>query len=134
MSQSAITQGIHHLGLTVPDIRHTADFFIEQLHFAQVGEKPEYPAIFVSDGTVMLTLWQVQADDFNAFNRHSNIGLHHVALQVKNLESLHQLSQKFSQLDSVDIEFLPEQIGQSNNYHLMCLIPGGVRVEFFAAG
>ena len=51
------TLGIHHLGLSVPDIKQTAAFFIDQLHFKQVGEKPDYPAIFVSDGTVMLTLW-----------------------------------------------------------------------------
>lgn len=54
----AITQGAHHIGLTVPNIDAARDFFIDVLEFKQVGAVPEYPAYFVSDGTAMLTLWQ----------------------------------------------------------------------------
>jgi catechol-2,3-dioxygenase len=64
-------------------------FFIETLNFTKVGEKPEYPAIFVSDGTVMVTLWQSNDPD-NAvlFDRKNNIGLHHLALSLNNSEDL----------------------------------------------
>ncbi len=41
----AITKGTHHIGLTVPDVKQTRDFFISALGFKQVGEKPDYPAI-----------------------------------------------------------------------------------------
>lgn len=56
----AITQGLHHLGLTVSNIDQTRDFFVNVLAFKQVGAKPDYPAYFVSDGTTLLTLWQAK--------------------------------------------------------------------------
>ncbi|WP_281413273.1 VOC family protein [Leptothoe spongobia] len=40
----AITQGAHHIGLTVPNIDATRDFFVNVLEFKQVAERPEYPA------------------------------------------------------------------------------------------
>jgi catechol-2,3-dioxygenase len=124
------TLGIHHLGLSVPDIKETAAFFIEQLNFSQVGEQPEYPAIFISDGTVMLTLWQIKdVGNMTAFNRHDNVGLHHFALKIANLEELQSLHQQLAVLDNVAIEFAPEQLEGFPFHHMMCLIPGGVRLE-----
>jgi catechol 2,3-dioxygenase-like lactoylglutathione lyase family enzyme len=55
------TQGIHHAGLTVPDLEKTRKFFIGVLGFEQVGEKSEYPAVFVSDAVVTITRWQARA-------------------------------------------------------------------------
>ncbi|WP_133469915.1 VOC family protein [Paraglaciecola marina] len=128
------TLGIHHLGLNVPDIKQTAAFFIEQLQFERVGEKPDYPAIFVSDGTVMLTLWQVaDRDNMVSFNRKQNIGLHHFALKVANIEALNSLYQRFKLLDNVEIEFAPEQLGDLPIQHMMCFIPGGIRLELITA-
>ena len=128
------TLGIHHLGLTVPDIKQTSAFFIDQMNFHQVGEKEEYPAIFISDGTVMLTLWQVN-DSKNSveFDRKNNVGLHHFALKVANVEHLQYLHQQFTTLDNVDIEFAPEPLGQSPFQHMMCIIPGGIRLELISA-
>jgi len=128
------TLGIHHLGLTVPNLHETVDFFIEQLNFEKVGEKPAYPAIFVSDGTIMLTLWQAKdADNAIAFNRQQNIGLHHFALRVSNLEALQALHAKFLTLDNVEIEFAPEPLGDTAIHHMMCYIPGGIRLELINA-
>lgn len=127
---STPTFGIHHLGLTVPNIKLTADFFIKQLGFNQIGEVPEYPAIFVSDGTVMLTLWQIKDDSKQInFDRQHNVGLHHFALKVVNLETLKGLHEKLAKLENVEIEFAPEALGTSPFHHMMCLIPGGVRLE-----
>ncbi|WP_413692763.1 VOC family protein [Psychromonas sp. KJ10-2] len=118
------TSGIHHLGLTIPDIKKTAAFFIEQLNFKVVGEKPAYPAIFVSDGTVMLTLWQIKdADNLTEFDRTKNVGLHHFALKVNSIEQLQTLYQNLLKLDDVDIEFAPEALGDSPFVHMMCSIP-----------
>ena len=52
----AITEGAHHIGLTVPDYEAARDFFVDVLGFDEIGSKPEYPAIFVSDGSLMLSL------------------------------------------------------------------------------
>ncbi len=46
-----LTQGVHHVGLTVPSLEETNVFFVETLGFKQVGEVPDYPATLVSDGT-----------------------------------------------------------------------------------
>ena len=59
-AQVPLTTGIDHVGLTVRDLHTTRAFFIDCLKWKQVGEKPEYPAAFVSDGNLMVTLWQVK--------------------------------------------------------------------------
>jgi hypothetical protein len=42
-----------------------------------------YPVVFVSDGQGILTLWQVESpEEAIAFNRRTNVGLHHMALAV----------------------------------------------------
>ncbi|AZG72380.1 VOC family protein [Shewanella livingstonensis] len=127
------TLGIHHLGLSVPDIKQTAAFFIDQLHFKPVGEKPDYPAIFVSDGTIMLTLWQLnETNQIVGFDRHNNVGLHHFALKLASLEQLQHIHQRLAMLDNVDIEFAPEPLGDLPIHHMMCTIPGGIRLELIA--
>ena len=50
MTPEPITLGVHHVGLTVPNVAETTEFFVATLRFRKVGEKPDYPAIFVSDG------------------------------------------------------------------------------------
>lgn len=125
------TQGVHHIGLTVPDVHHTHQFFHDVLGFTKVGERPEYPAVFVSDGHTMITLWQAQSPTTaNAFNRHHNIGLHHLALATKHLEELYA---RLAERDDVGIEFAPEPLGNSPAYHMMCNIPGGIRLELIQA-
>ncbi|WP_371920682.1 VOC family protein [Pseudomonas sp. HMWF032] len=51
-----MSKGIHHLGLSVCNLEESAQFFIQQLGWHEVKRNPDYPAIFVSDGTVTLTL------------------------------------------------------------------------------
>ena len=129
----AITQGAHHIGLTVPNLAATRDFFIETFGFEQVGEVPDYPAVFISDGTVMLTLWQA-VDPANAtpFDRKNVIGLHHFALKVDSLETLQSLHQTLINTAGVEIEFSPEPLGDGPAHHMMFYIPGGIRMELFA--
>lgn len=134
MSQSPVTQGAHHVGLTVPDLAKAASFFTETLGFDQVGGRPEYPAIFVSDGTIMITLWQAtDPSTAVAFDRKNVIGLHHLALRVENAEALDALHGTLKDTDGVEIEFAPEPIGDGPVRHMMTTIPGGVRVEYIAA-
>ena len=127
------TRGVHHLGLTVPDLTAARRFFLEALHYRQVGEVPDYPAVFLSDGATMITLWQAE-DSKNAvpFDRKRVIGLHHVALSVENEVALKDLHQRLQDRDDVEIEFAPEPLGDGPTQHMMSLIPGGIRVEFIA--
>jgi catechol 2,3-dioxygenase-like lactoylglutathione lyase family enzyme len=131
-NDGAITRGAHHIGLTVPNLKKTRDFFLNTLRFEQVGEVPDYPAAFVSDGTTMITLWQAH-DPVTAtpFDRKNVIGLHHLALTVDAtvLDSLHD---RLNKTADVTIEFAPERLGEMPVRHMMCNIPGGIRVEFLA--
>jgi catechol 2,3-dioxygenase-like lactoylglutathione lyase family enzyme len=128
-----VTRGAHHVGLTVPDLAQARAFFLDTLGFTQVGEKPDYPAAFVSDGVLMITLWQA-ADPQSAlpFDRKNVIGLHHLALQVENGAALDALHGKLAAAPGVAIEFAPEPLGGSAIRHMMCTIPGGIRMEFIA--
>ena len=134
MTDAALTQGAHHVGLTVPDLDATREFFTEVLGFSVVGERPAYPAVFVSDGTVMITLWRA-ADPATAtpFDRKNNVGLHHLALKVADHAALQSLGETLAATDGVEVEFAPERLGETPLRHMMCAIPGGVRIEFIAA-
>ena len=129
----AITQGAHHVGLTVPSIDTTRDFFVNVLEFKQVGEVPDYPAYFVSDGTLMLTLWQASdPTKATSFDRKNNVGLHHFALRVESLDSLNAIYETLVKTAGVTIEFSPEPLGKGPVHHMMCYIPGGIRMELIA--
>jgi catechol 2,3-dioxygenase-like lactoylglutathione lyase family enzyme len=134
MRQSqARTQGVHHAGLSVPDLAAARTFFQEALGFNQVGEAPDYPAVFLTDGSVMITLWQVE-DPASAvpFDRRRVIGLHHLALRVAGREELDALHREFAQRKDVEIEFAPEPLGGGPTRHMMCAIPGRIRLELIA--
>ena len=133
MTKSPLTQGAHHIGLTVPDLSKTRTFFTDVLGFEQVGEVPDYPAVFLSDGTTMLTLWQAEDPDHAAaFDRKNNIGLHHFALRVAGTQALADLYTSLEAATGVYVEFAPEPLGKGPAHHMMCTIPGGVRVELIA--
>lgn len=129
------TKGVHHVGLTVRSLDETRRFFVDTLGYEQVGEIPEYPAVFLSDGSTMITLWQVE-DPTKAvrFDRKSVIGLHHLALSVDGDVALDALCERLKADVDVEIEFEPEDLLGGPTRHMICSIPGGdIRIEFIAA-
>ena len=132
-ASAAKTAGVHHVGLTVPSLVDARKFFVEGLGFEQVGEVPDYPALFLSDGTTMITLWQAE-DPASAtpFDRRRVIGLHHLALSVTDGEALGALHGELAARDDVEIEFAPESLGGGPARHMMCRIPGNIRLEVIA--
>ena len=129
------TKGAHHIGLTVSNLDEARRFFVDTLVYKQVGEMPEYPAVFLSDGSTVITLWQV-ADPASAvsFDRKTVIGLHHLAIAVDGDASLNALHERLKDDSDVNIEFAPEFRGGGPTRHMMCNIPGGgIRIEFVAA-
>jgi catechol 2,3-dioxygenase-like lactoylglutathione lyase family enzyme len=129
---AAATHGLHHLGLTVPTLELPKAFFTDVLRFEQVGELPDYPAVFLSDGTVMLTLWQAQDPDPVSFDRRRVVGLHHFALRVADAAALEAVHKRLAEAAGVEIEFAPEPLGGGPARHMMCTIPGGIRMELIA--
>lgn len=125
----AITKGTHHIGLTVSKLEESAAFFTSLLGWKEVKRNNEYPAIFVSDGSVMVTLWKNKEEPPTAFDKNRNIGLHHVAFAVESESDLSRVYDKLVKND-VKIEFSPELIGEGPAKHMICYEPSGIRVEF----
>jgi len=126
------TAGAHHVGLTVPVLETALNFFTDGLGYEQVGEVPDYPAAFVSDGATMITLWQAETGEAAVpFDRRRHLGLHHLAIQVRD-GGLDALYQRLAAREDVEIEFAPETLGGGPTRHMMTRIPGGLRVEFIA--
>ena len=132
MSKAFKTKGVHHLGLTVPDVDETKRFFVNVLGYDFVGKRDDYPAAFVTDGTTMITLWQtVDPNSIVPFDRKNVVGLHHLAIEVDHSD----LDVAFARLltdEHAHIEFPPQARGDKGARHLMCNIPGGIRLELFA--
>lgn len=125
------TLGVDHVGLTVNNLEQTESFFVNCLGWSKVGEKPEYPASFVSDGNIMISLWQAfERDELNEFNRKRNIGLHHIAFKAKDLESLNKIFEDVKNWEGVVVEFPPEQSASGSRTFFMINEPGGIRIEF----
>jgi len=125
------TYGFDRVGLSVRDLAASRQFFCGCLGWRVVGERPDYPAAFVSDGLGILTLWQVESpDEAIAFNRRANVGLHHLALAVADRARLDALYQRVSTWPGVIVEFGPQLSGAGPKVHFMVQEPSGVRIEF----
>lgn len=127
-----LTCGVHHVGLTVPDLDQARAFFCGVLGFDEVGGVPAYPSIFVSDGAILLTLWRA-ADPPTArtFDRRANIGLHHLSLAVADDAALDAAWERVSAHPGVVIDAAPGPIRPgSTTRHFLVFIPGGIRIEF----
>jgi catechol 2,3-dioxygenase-like lactoylglutathione lyase family enzyme len=125
------TVGIDHVGLSVLDLDKTRRFFCECLGWTVVGERPDYPAAFVSDGHSIVTLWRVEAPDRAAeFDRRANVGLHHLALAVADRPGFGTLDQRVAEWPGVVVEFAPQLSGKGPKIHFIIHEPSGVRIEF----
>ena len=127
------TLGIHHLGLTVSQLEASARFFTDILGWQEVRRDESYPAIFVSDGQIMLTLWQARVQPTREFNKDTQVGLHHLALQVTDKAQLDSLYQMLVE-NKIDIEFAPERLRDGPMQHMICYEPSGLRIEFIWPG
>lgn len=131
--QLPATLGIHHLGLSVSQLEVSAQFFTEILGWQELRRDDAYPAIFVSDGAIMLSLWQLREQAARAFNKDANVGLHHLALQVASDAQLTAIYQTLVK-NKIEIEFAPEPLRDGPMRHMICYEPGGLRIEFIWPG
>lgn len=131
MTAQPLTLGIDHIGLTVRDLNLTRDFFVSCLGWIKIEERPDYPAAFVSDGHVMLMLWEVQNQSGRVeFDRKTNVGPHHFALRVGSEAALVDVFSKVSKRPGVEVQFAPETLGAGPKGHTMIFEPGGIRLDF----
>lgn len=126
---SAITKGGDHIGLTVSDLEVSKTFFTDALGWEKFGGNPDYPSAYVTDGYTKVTLWQRTVDDVQPFDRHKNIGLHHLALKVSTADDLNAVFAAVKDWPGVEVEFSPEFSGNGPKEHFMIREPGGTRLE-----
>jgi len=82
-AEESVVGGVDHVGLTVTDLAATETFFVETLGFKVLRRDPEYPASFLTNGHIIITLWRAIAPETAVpFNRKNNVGLHHMAFKV----------------------------------------------------
>ena len=131
----AETLGLNHLGLAVKDLDQTTAFFVGVLGWEETARDEGYPRKSVTDGKVRLTLWQVDhKTSITSFDRRKNIGLHHLALEVASESDLNRIAQSVADWPGVEIEFMPEFMGNGPRKHMMFAEPGGIRLELVWAG
>jgi len=129
------TQGINHLGLSVRNLDETVSFFVDCLGWEESGRDESYPRSAVSDGCIRLTLWQVDYDlAVNQFQFRQNVGLHHFALELASEKELNEVAERVKSWPGVDIEFMPELLGEGPRKHMIFFEPGGIRIEFIWPG
>lgn len=129
----SVTHGVQHIGLAVSNLEDSAAFFTGLLGWEEVKRREDYPAIFVKDGAMTLTLWKTQTEEPVQFNRKNNVGLHHLALRVETKEGLYQILEVLK-ANQVEIEFAPTLIREGPSMHMMCYEPSGIRIEFYYPG
>jgi lactoylglutathione lyase len=129
------TQGINHLGLSVKNLDQTVSFFVDCLGWEESGRDESYPRSAVSDGTIRLTLWEVDHSlSVNEFHFRKNIGLHHFALEIESEQKLNEISEIVKLHPGVNIEFMPELLGVGPRKHMILYESGGIRIEFIWPG
>ncbi len=130
-----VTRGINHIGLTVRDLDASVAFFVDALGWKRVGGFPDYPSVFVTDGALFVTLWRTtDPETAIAFDRKNNVGLHHLALTVPDIETLDELHAKLLEWPGVEVEFAPEPNGDGPTIHMIVREPSGNRIEFAVPG
>jgi len=130
-----VTQGVNHIALTVTDLEASVEFFVDGLGWQRAGGFPDYPSVFVTDGNAFITLWRA-SDPENAvpFDRKNNVGLHHLAFTVSDIETLDELHAKLREWPGVTIEFSPEPNSGGPTIHMIVREPSGNRIEFAVPG
>ncbi|PXF42884.1 hypothetical protein BWQ96_07393 [Gracilariopsis chorda] len=126
---NALTLGVSHVGLTVSTLSKTVSFF-ESVGFRKAGGVDDYPSVFLSDGSTLITVWQAKSPEPVEFDRTTNVGLHHLAIKVSSLDALNKAYDIVRGIGGVRIEFGPQPIAGLPLTHFMCCEPCGVRIEF----
>jgi lactoylglutathione lyase len=123
--------GVDHVGLTVTDLNASQAFFTDALGFTTLRRDEEYPAVFLTNGHIIVTLWRA-TDPATAipFDRKQNVGLHHLAFAVDSFERLAAVYERVNQAPGVKIEFSPEPLSGGPARHMMMREPSGNRIEF----
>src|SRR5882757_8337680 len=129
---AVVTLGIDHVGLTVRSVAGLVSSLLPRMSgLDSKGRQAEYRAAYISDGSCVVTLWQLKEKGLNCeFDRLGHIGLHHLAFKVGSEAELRSAFERVAAWPGVVVEFAPEFSGKGPKVHFMINEPGGTRIEF----
>src|SRR6266567_3862748 len=78
------TAGVHHVGLSVTNVKRSKDFYMDLFGWKEVGADQKLGYGFLSDGKNTITPWHQSQSGYN----RTHAGLHHLALAVNGIEEL----------------------------------------------
>src|SRR3989338_7412346 len=100
------TKGIHHIGITVSDLKKSKDFYVNGCGMKVIADEDSH--VGLTDGN--FSLWLSQSRDRevndNKFDRNV-LGLDHWAFKVESLEQLERIEKS---LKTMNIEMEDEGI------------------------
>ena len=99
---TALTRGVDHVGLTVADLDASKSFFLDCLGFTLKGGNPDYPSAYVTDGITTITFWQARGEAV-PFDRHANVGLHHLAFKLDSEADLRDLHERVAGWPGIEV-------------------------------
>lgn len=132
MAEAPGTGAVHHMTLTVTDVKRSTEFYTEHLGF-QVAVEFE-PRVLLANGGTLLALTPppdpVQAVRGDAFNEN-RIGLDHVSFAVADLQALEDAAAYFDEqgIDHGQIK----DLGQGFAIYVMAVRdPDNIQLELSA--
>jgi glyoxylase I family protein len=115
MANAPTTGGLHHVSLTVTDLRRSIDFYTKHIGFNLLLEFEPSRAL-ISNGTVLMSLGlpydpELALDD-DAFNEN-RVGLDHASFAVEDLAALEEAAAYFDEqgIDHGEVRDLGEGFG-----------------------
>src|SRR5205823_13199064 len=78
------TAGVHHVGLSVTNVKRSKDFYMDLFGWKEVGADQKLGYVFLSDGKNTITPWHQSQSGYN----RTHAGLHHLALAVNGIDEL----------------------------------------------
>ncbi|PIR03968.1 MAG: hypothetical protein COV59_02175 [Candidatus Magasanikbacteria bacterium CG11_big_fil_rev_8_21_14_0_20_39_34] len=122
---------IHHVAVTVNDLKESVDFYTQILGFEIARQFAREDmgayAAFVKLEDFKIELWQFQdtKEDANSLGDIKVIGIRHIAFEVENLEeTIQELSKK-------GLKFTKPKLGASGHHYSFSSDPNGVALEFY---
>ena len=118
--------GVDHIALQVPSLEEGLHFFHDILGF-KLGLKVQvegHQIVMIKAGKIEIEMWEGELGQTES-KQASDHGVHHLAIQVKDLEAV------MAHMKAIDVEVLTDILEPTQGIQeAMVSGPGGIRVQF----